>query len=470
MIQKRSLLSISLGFSLIWSLLLPARSAVQKAGAEKPYTPAPENLQARRWFQDAKFGLFIHWGVYSVPGGEYKGQNVKGIAEWIMHSLKIPIPEYEQFASQFNPTEFDPAEWVRLAKQAGMKYITITSKHHDGFAMWDSKVSDWDIVDRTPYKKDVLKMLADECHKQGIKLFFYYSHLDWHHPDYFPRGRTGQYAGRPESGDFNKYLDYLDAQLTELLSGHYGKIAGIWFDGWWDQQIKEPGGDPRRSRVDWRLRQTYDLIHKLQPQALVGNNHHLLPFEGEDFQMFEKDLPGQNTAGFNENAKIGELPLEMCETTNDSWGYKKSDKNFKSLKQLVHLLLGAAGRNSNFLLNIGPMPNGKFPPEAIKQLTEIGRWMKQYGDAIYGTRGGPLAPQPWGVTTHKGDRVYVHLLDSEAAHGEEIALAGLNAKVKKAYLLKDGSKVRFDATKNALVIPKSSRDAIDTVVVLELAQ
>jgi alpha-L-fucosidase len=468
MLNHLVLRQLAVVFAILVLLAQPALGAADQAKSAGSYQPAPANLAARRWFEQAKFGLFVHWGVYSVPGGEHKGQKAQGLAEWIMDELKIPIPEYEQYAAQFNPMEFNAAEWVGLVKRAGMKYITITSKHHDGFAMWDSKVSDWDIVDRTPYKKDVLKLLADECRKQGIKLFFYYSHLDWHHPDYFPRGGTGKHAGRPESGDFNKYLDYMDAQLSELLGGRYGKIAGIWFDGWWDQQIKEPGGDPKRTRIDWRLRRTYDLIHKLQPQALIGNNHHVLPFEGENFQVFEKDLPGQDTAGFNAEAKIGSLPLETCETTNDSWGYKKSDMNFKSTKKLVQLLVGAAGRNANLLLNVGPMPTGKFPPEVIKQLTEMGEWTKRYGDSLYGTRGGPLPPQPWGVTTQKDRRIFVHLLNTDAATGEEIALPGLTAKVKRATLLKDKRAVKFDATKSTLLIPTSMRDEIDTVVVLDL--
>jgi alpha-L-fucosidase len=455
---------------LVFSLALAhaTDSRAERPAADRPYRPPPANLAARREFQDAKFGLFVHFGVYSVPAGEYKGQTVKGIGEWIMDKLEIPIPEYERFAGQFNPTEFDPSEWVRLVKQAGMKYITITSKHHDGFALWDSKVSDWDIVDRTPYKKDLLKLLADECHKQGIKLFFYHSQLDWHHPDYFPRGRTGHHSGRPESGDFNKYLDYQDAQLTELLGGRYGKIAGIWFDGWWDQQVQRGGPDPKKTKVDWRLRRTYDLIHRLQPQALVGNNHHVLPFPGEDFQMFEKDLPGQSTSDFNVDAKIGSLPLETCETTNDSWGYKKADKNFKSPAKLVALLVGAAGRNANLLLNVGPQPDGRFPPEARKQLEELGVWTSRYGDSIYGTRGGPVAPQPWGVTTQKAGRVFVHVLAKEAASGDEIPLPGLTGKVKRASLLKDRTPVRFDPARNALILPRALRDDIDTIVVVEV--
>jgi alpha-L-fucosidase len=415
--------------------------------AQSNYQPTKENLASRQWFQDAKFGLFVHWGVYSVLAD----------GEWVMNNKKIPISEYEKLPARFNPTEFDPAEWVALVKAAGMRYITITSKHHDGFAMWDSKVSDWNIAARTPYKQDVLKKLADECHKQGIKLFFYHSQLDWHHPDYFPRGRTGAgYTGRPESGDFNKYLDYMDAQLKELLTG-YGPIAGIWFDGMWD-----------KPQADWRLQRTYKLIHDLQPAALVGSNHHQAPIAGEDFQMFEKDLPGANTAGFN-TTEIGALPLETCETINGAWGYNANDKRFKSTKALIDYLARAAGYGANFLLNVGPMPNGKIQPEFVERLRQMGAWLNKYGESIYATRGGPIRPRPWGVTTRKGNTVYVHILNWPDA---TIALPQLPAKVKSAKFLKDGSKAEYSESEYGflLKIPPSAVDEYDTVVALELAQ
>src|SRR5580765_4002141 len=262
------------------SILALVLICVPSTFGQSNYQPSPENLQARREFQDMKFGMFIHWGVYSVLGN----------GEWILHERHLKLDEYNRLPVFFDPEKFDAHAWVSLAKAAGMKYITITSRHHDGFAMFDSKVSDWNIVARTPYKKDPLKMLADECHKQGIKLFFYHSQLDWHSPDYYPRGRTGQTAGRPESGDFNHYLDFMDSQLSELLT-NYGEVGGIWFDGWWD-----------KPDADWRLPKTYGLIHRLQPAALIGSNHHRLPFDGEDFQMFEKDLPGGHTAEFNADA------------------------------------------------------------------------------------------------------------------------------------------------------------------------
>jgi alpha-L-fucosidase len=427
------------------ALVLTALVAAVPARAND-YQPTAENLEARRWFQDAKFGLFVHWGVYSVLGD----------GEWVMNNRRIPAAAYDKLPALFNPTEFDAREWVSLVKAAGMKYITITSKHHDGFAMFDSKVSDWDIADRTPYKKDVLKMLADECQRQGIKLFFYHSHLDWHHPDYYPRGRTGRDAGRPDTGEWYRYLDYMDAQLTELLT-NYGPIGGIWFDGWWD-----------RPDADWRLAKTYDLIHRLQPAALVGNNHHKKPFPGEDFQMFEKDLPGKNTAGFNADSEIGELPLETCETINNSWGFNLNDPRHKSTRDLVHYLARAAGYGANFLLNVGPMPNGKIQPEFVTRLREIGRWLERNGESIYGTRGGPVTPRSWGVTTQKGNTVYVHLLDWEDV---SLALPPLPGKVTAARLLAGGAPVtwREDEAGVVLRVPQANRDPLDTVVAVELA-
>ncbi|RPJ56145.1 MAG: alpha-L-fucosidase [Acidobacteria bacterium] len=414
--------------------------------AANDYQPTPANLKAREWFQDAKFGLFVHWGIYSI----------RGRAEWVLYNDRIPVKNYETLAQFFNPTEFNPAEWVAVVKDAGMKYITITSKHHDGFAMFDSKVSDWDIADRTPYKKDVLKMLADECRKQGIKLFFYHSQLDWHHPDYFPLGRTGEGLGRAEQGDWQKYLEYQDSQLRELLT-NYGEIGGIWFDGWWDKK-----------NGDWKLDRTYKLIHDLQPQALVGNNHHQAPFPGEDFQMFEKDLPGRNTAGFNAESKIGNLPLETCETINGSWGYNLSDNRFKSTRELIHYLVKAAGNNANFLLNVGPMPNGKIQPEFTQRLKEIGAWLKVYGESIYGTRGGPISQRPWGVTTVKGNRLFVHILDWP---DRMLVLPPLDRPLKGAKMLKGGAKVelRQDPAGAVLILPNPpAADEFDTVVELEL--
>ena len=411
--------------------------------------PSPQQLQKanQEWFQDAKFGMFIHWGVYSVLAD----------GEWVMHRKEMTVDEYEKLPPQFNPVDYDPAEWVALAKEAGMKYITITSKHHDGFAMWDSEVSDYNIVDATPYGKDVLKMLADECEKQGIKLFFYHSHLDWRHPDYYPRGRTGQHSGRPDSGDFDKYLDYMDEQIRELASGRYGELGGFWFDGWWDQRVQEEGADPKATHIDWRLEKTYQLIHELQPQALIGNNHHVAPFEGENFQMFEKDLPGHNTTGFSGDSQIGQLPLETCETINRAWGFNKNDQNFKSTEDLIHYLVKAAGYNSNFLLNVGPTPLGTIQPEFVERLKAIGDWLKENGESVYGTRGGPVPPQDWGVSTQKDGTVYVHVMDPEAP--EEITLPGTSQlKIKEASLFPSGGVIPFSQDADlVLTLPRSAR-------------
>ncbi|MCC6834836.1 MAG: alpha-L-fucosidase [Cytophagales bacterium] len=429
-----------------FAIVLLLTLTVAVSGQEKKYTPTPENLKNRAWFQDARFGLFIHWGVYSVLGD----------GEWVMNNQQIPIKTYEKLPTFFNPIEFNPAEWVQMAKDAGMKYITITSKHHDGFAMYDSKISDYNIVKKTPYGKDVLKMLADECRKQGIKLFFYHSQLDWHHPEYFPRGNTGVgYTGREEKGDMNKYLDYMDAQLTELLT-QYGDIAGIWFDGMWDKKDAE-----------WRLNQTYSLIHKLQPAALVGSNHHVAPYEGEDFQMFEKDLPGHNTTGFAPEQKIGDLPKEICETINNSWGFNLQDARNKSIKNLIQYLVKGAGYDANLLLNVGPMPNGKIQPEHVALLKQMGEWTRQYGETIYGTRGGPLSPRDWGVTTQKGNKIYVHILKWQ---DETLTLPRLGKKVVSAKIFIDKTPVKFLENDFGLTlkVPKDKMNDFDTVVELEL--
>ncbi len=425
--------------------VLAALLAASPASAQPDYRPADANLAAREAFREDRFGLFVHWGVYSVLGD----------GEWVMNNRSIPVEAYERLPDTFDPQHFDAREWVRMVKDAGMRYITITSKHHDGFAMFDSKVSDWDIVDRTRSKRDVLKELADACHEAGIKLFFYYSQLDWHHPDYFPRGRTGRNTGRPESGDWDRYIDYMNAQLTELLT-NYGPIAGIWFDGWWD-----------RPDAPWRLDETYALIHRLQPAALVGSNHHVAPFPGEDFQMFEKDLPGANTAGFN-TTTISGLPLETCETINGSWGYNITDSRHKSVPDLVRYLVRAAGHDANFLLNVGPMPDGRIQPEHRERLAAVGAWLRQYGESIYGTRGGPVPAGDWGVSTRKDGAIYLHVLD-----WAEPALAlrwDPSVEVTGARLLRTGETVEASrsADGRALVVrlPDRPTDLVDEVVVI----
>lgn len=422
--------------------------AGRNAIAQTNYQPTPENLNARREFQDAKFGMFIHWGIYSVLGD----------GEWVFHNRKLTIDEYNRLPLFFDPEQFDAKAWVALAKAAGMKYITITARHHDGFAMWDSKVSDWNIVQRTPYKKDPLKMLADECHRQGIKLFFYYSQLDWHNPDYYPRGVTNWDNGRPDRGNWDAYLDtYMDGQLRELLT-NYGPIGGIWFDGMWD-----------KPDADWHLPKTYALIHQLQPAALIIPNHHQAPKPGEDVQTFERDLPGENTAGFNTKYISHQLPLESSDTLNDSWGFNIGDSNYKSPAELERRLVRAAGNNSNLLLNIGPMPNGEIQQEFVTRLLAVGQWLSKYGDSVYGTRGGPLASGDWGVTTQKDDRVYVHVLNWAAPL---LALPPVANKIIEAHSLLDGLRVDFMQNADGIIlkVPPPEVDVADRVIVLTLSK
>jgi alpha-L-fucosidase len=310
---------------------------------------------AVKWFREAKFGVFIHWGVYSIIGR----------GEWVMHNEKIPIREYEKLKGIFNPALFDADEWCGVFKDAGARYITFTTKHHDGFCMFDTKLTDYKITN-TPFGRDVVRELVEACRKEGLKVFFYYSLLDWHHPDYYPLGFTGQYSGRPEGGNWSRYLEYYHGQVRELCE-NYGEIGGFWFDGWWD-----------RPDADWRLNELYEMIHELQPSALVGNNHHVDPFPGEDFQIFEQDVPGENTAGFN-TAGVSGLPLESCLTINNSWGYNASDNNYKSLDALKGYFLRTWERGANLLLNVGPLPCGLLVPRQASTLKEIGSWIRGLG-------------------------------------------------------------------------------------------
>lgn len=425
-------------------LLIAAPALAAPPLAAQEAVPA-ERLAARERFQDLRFGMFIHWGVSSVLQD----------GEWVMNDRRLTVAEYETLAPLFDPVRFDARAWVAAAKAAGMRYITLITKHHDGFAMWDSKVSDWTIAKRTPFRRDVVRELADECRRQGILLFFYYSQLDWHHPDYFPRGQTGRTSGRPESGDFARYLSYMDAQLTELLTG-YGPIGGIWFDGVWD-----------RPEAPWEVQRTYAMIHRLQPQALIIPNHHQPPGEGEDAQTFEKDLPGFNTAGFN-TTTIGSLPLETSQTMNDSWGFRLHDRRWKPAAALIREMAGAAGRGANYLLNVGPRPDGTFPDTAVATLQEVGAWLAVNGASIYGTRAGPVGPRPWGVTTQKGDTVYVHLLQGS---DRVLALPALPRRVTGATLLDGGLPVLVAQANDAvtLTLPRRDAAAADQVIALVLA-
>ncbi|HKB43182.1 MAG TPA: alpha-L-fucosidase [Chitinophagaceae bacterium] len=417
------------------------------------YTPTPENLKAREWFSNAKFGLFIHWGPFSIPGS----------GEWVMQVRNITVKNYTRLMDFFNPVEFNAAQWVSMAKNAGMKYITLITRHHDGFSMWDTKFSDFNIMN-TPYHKDIVKMLADECHKQGVGLFVYYSLLDWRRDDYsYWTGNTGHGTGRTVHGNWNNYIQFMKNQLTELLT-NYGEIAGVWFDGYWDQLDNDNHDNPT-PRVDWHFREIYDLIHKLQPQCLVGNNHHITPLPGEDFQMFEKDLPGNNTTGFG-GASVSPLPLETCETINNSWGYNITDLSYKSEKQLIHYMVNAAGHNANFLLNIGPMPNGKIQPEFVDTLKEMGNWLKQYGESIYDTRGNIIAAQDWGVVTAKDKSLFAHILKKPSQPYIFIPLT--QQKINKVSLMINKKDLKFKQQPEGVFIYADGISWNDTDTVIQL--
>lgn len=422
---------------LLTSLILPAQA--------QDYVPTQENLKSRQEFRDSRFGIFLHWGLYAMLA----------TGEWTMTNYNLNYKEYAKLAGGFYPAHFNAAEWVSAIKASGAKYICFTSRHHEGFSMFHTQYSDYNIVDATPFKRDILKELADECQKQGIRLHLYYSHLDWYREDY-PWGRTGRGTGRPNAnGNWKSYYEFMNNQLTELLT-NYGPIGAIWFDGWWDHD--------QNPDFDWQLPQQYALIHKLQPACLIGNNHHREPFAGEDIQIFERDLPGENKAGLS-GQDISKLPLETCETMNGMWGYKITDQNYKSTKTLIHYLVKAAGKDANLLMNIGPQPDGRLPQVAVERLKEVGQWLETYGETIYGTRSGCIAPHDWGVSTQKGNRLFVHILNLQ----DKALFLPIEKKVKRALTFVDQKAVNFKRVPGGitLLLPEVPTE-IDKVIEIEL--
>ncbi len=379
--------------SILAATLLAA--AASSASAQENYRPSPEIVASQEQFRENRFGIFIHWGIYSMYGQ----------GEWALNYNGLTHEEYSKMAGGFYPADFDAAEWVSAIKASGARYICITTRHHDGFSMFDSKCTDYDIVDATPFKRDIIAELAEECERQGIALHLYYSLIDWGRND-APRGRTGQETGRPEATDPDTYFDFMKCQLTELLT-RYGDVGCIWFDGNWDH---EDGEQP----YDFRYDELYPLIHGLQPSCLIGNNHHITPYPGEDIQIFERDIPGENTAGWHSGGVSTTLPLETCQTMNGSWGYRMRDQDYKSTDELIRYLVSTAGRDANLLLNVGPQPDGNIPAAALERLAAMGEWLAVNGETIYGTRSTLVKPQPWGVTTNKDDRMWLHVFPADA--------------------------------------------------------
>ncbi|MGA9121536.1 MAG: alpha-L-fucosidase [Bacteroidota bacterium] len=404
----------------------------------------PETADARNarmaWWREARFGMFIHWGIYSVPA--------KG--EWYMNNAKIPIPVYEKYATQFDPVKFNALQWVRLAKAAGMKYIVITSKHHDGFCMWDSKVTDYDIMDRTPFHRDVLKELAAACKTEGMRLCFYHSIMDWHQPD--AKGER-----------FPKYREeYLKPQLKELLT-NYGPIGVLWFDGEWISEWTEQEG-----------KDLYQYVRSLQPAIIVNNRvgkgrnglegMNTDPSAAGDFGTPEQEIPATGLPG---------VDWESCMTMNDDWGYNAADTNWKSTSTLIHNLVDITSKGGNYLLNVGPTSLGIIPEPSVDRLKEIGAWMAVNSESIYGTTASPFDSTPWGRCTQKklssgGTRLYLHLFTWP--ENNLLCVTGLGTFPKSALLL--GSKrtmlpLSISGDSAIVRLPASPPSTIDAVVALD---
>jgi len=444
-------------------LLLAAVLALAPATAPAQ-APDPESDQAKQarlvWFRDAKFGLFIHWGLYALPAGQWKGQRVPGIGEWIMFRAKVPVPEYEKLAQSFNPVKFDASAWVALAKDAGMKYIVITSKHHDGFALFDSKVSRYDVVDATPFKRDILKELAAACAKQGMPLGFYYSQAqDWHEAN--GAGNTWDF-GPDEKKDFDQYLrGKAEPQVRELLTG-YGPVALVWFD------------TPRMMSAE-RAQRFTDIVRQLQPKTLIDGR---LGAAGDYVSTGDNVIPGQVQAA----------AWEVPATLNHTWGYRSDDHDWKSAGDVTFKLVDIVSKGGNYLLNVGPMADGVIPQPSQDVLRTVGRWLKLNGEAVYGAgptpwgdelgessakgakdlRGNPLflARNEWRVTTKPG-KLYFSFFTEPRVPFE---LPPMKNAVKRAYRLADAQpvEVKVEAGRPTLVLERPILDPTATVVVVEI--
>lgn len=403
--------------------LIMTVSAQTASGTEK-YVPSEEIKKAQQEFAADRFGIFIHWGIYSMFAQ----------GEWYLN-YGPKAEEYMKAAKGFYPVDFNANQWAEAIKNSGAKYICFTTRHHDGFSMFHTKENKYNIVDGTPFKRDILKELSEACRDKGLKLHLYYSHLDWVREDY-PQGRTGHTTGRDSlKANWDTYYRFMNNQIRELLTG-YGPIRAIWFDGWWDH-------DEDKTPFNWHLDEQYAMIHNLQPGCLIGNNHHQDVFPGEDIQIFERDVPGENTAGYSEQ-QISRLPLETCQTMNGMWGYKVADTNYKDSPTLIRYLVKTAGMGANLLLNIGPQPNGELPATALERLRDMGQWLSKYGETIYGTTAGDFPAQEWGTSTRKGDRLFVHIYNAKE---KEINLP-LQCRIKEAKLFDNGNKVRYTRLKN----------------------
>jgi alpha-L-fucosidase len=418
----------------------------------------PKTTTLPEWFSNGKFGMFIHWGPYSVLGGEWNGKRIKqgDIAEWIMQQFQIPVEEYRKVAATFNPVKFNAREWVALAKNAGMKYIIITSKHHDGFAMFDSKVSDYNIVDYTKFGRDPLKELSEACAEAGIKFCVYYSHReDWENP--YAYGNTWDFDSSQTNLDsmdhpelFRKYLDTKAIpQLKELLT-NYGPLGIVWFD--------------RGMYTQAQGKEFADLVHALQPNCLVNGR----------VGHYDQELLGDYQSLTDNGMPVGgiEEAWETPQTLNDTWGYSKFDQNWKSPVEIIRRMVAIVSKGGNYLLNVGPTGEGVIPGPSVKILKSVGDWMNKNSESIYGTSPSPFPAEfPWGFCTRKGDLLYLHVFDWPG--DGVLKLKGLNNQIRNAFMLteKEGKLTvdRHEDGEYRISLPESPPDTINSVVVLQIA-
>ena len=396
------------------------------------------------WWREAKFGMFIHWGVYAVPAGTYHDKQIGGIGEWIMRNAQIPVAEYRGFAKQFNPVKYNPDQWAALAKEAGMRYMVITSKHHDGFGLFDSKVTDWDVVDATPYGKDLIKPLAEAARKQGLKFGLYYSQAqDWTHPGGAKRKFNDGEGWDPlHKGRFDDYLAKIAApQVREILTAYQPDIL------WWDT--------PFMMNAE-RAAPLHALL-ALRP-GIITNNRLGGGFKG-DTETPEQHIP---PTGF------GDRDWETCMTMNGTWGYKSYDDNWKSTETLLHNLVDIVSEGGNYLLNVGPTAEGLIPEESVKRLQEVGRWMAVNGESIYGTQANPFPAMPaWGRVTRKPGKLYLHVFQWPADGHLTVAAKFKDAKAHLLAKCGEAIEVTSQADGVTLKLPAAAPDPIDSVIALE---
>ena len=433
---------------------------LSQAQAPRDFMKETPEQRARRmaWFNEARFGLFIHWGVYSVPAGEWQGKTNYG--EWFMEETKMPVSQYEKFAQQFNPVKFDAKEWVRMAKDAGMKYIVITSKHHDGFGMFRSGMTDW-CIKSTPFQRDPLAELSAACRQAGITFCTYHSIMDWHHPDWGKRRAWNDKAtGEP---NMYRYVEFMKGQLKEIITG-YGPLGIMWFDGEWEEPWTHDRG------VD-----LYNYVRSLQPDIIVNNRvgKGRAGMDGMDkgkgvgdYGTPEQEIP---PTGFGPG-----VTWESCMTMNRHWGYNQSDQNWKSTETLVRNLIDCASKGGNYLLNVGPTSEGLIPAPSVERLAAIGRWMKVNHEAIYGTEASPFTRLTWGRCTKQisrgGATLYLHVFNWPA--DGRLVVPGLKNSAQKAWLLADSKKKSLATTRSGsdlvISVPPSAPDAVSSTVVLKV--